>query len=74
MKKPGTLLKQWREAKKIGPLTAATAVGVERQTWWRWETGASRVALDKLERVSLVTGIARHDLRPDLVEAVRATA
>lgn len=61
-----TLLKNWREAKRIGVATAATAVDVERQTWWRWETGASKVALDKLDRVEAITGIPRHQLRPDL--------
>lgn len=58
--------KEWRKAKRIGPHTAGVAVGVRRETWWRWETGASKVALDKLARVELVTGIPREKLRPDL--------
>lgn len=70
MDTPSTLLMNWRTTKGIGPAAAATEVGVERQTWWRWETGASNVALDKLDRVHAVTGIAKHLLRPDLVAAV----
>lgn len=72
MSEPHTLLQNWRKAKEIGPLTAATAVGVRRETWWRWETGKSMVAPDHLDRVEAVTGISRRKLRPDLVELVRA--
>lgn len=57
---------KWREEKSYGPAEAATQCEVERQTWWRWETGASRVAVDKLDRVEAVTGIPRAVLRPDI--------
>lgn len=63
---PDELLKDWREANNIGVLAAATAVDVERQTWWRWETGASKVSIDKLDKVVATTGIPRAQLRPDL--------
>ena len=62
----------WREKQGLGPTEAAVKCAVERQTWWRWETGASRVAIEKLERVEAVTGIPREQLRPDIFgEAVQ---
>lgn len=70
MSNPATLLREWRLSEGIGPKDAGVRVGVDRITWWRWESGKSRVAIERLERVHAETGIPSGQLRPDLVAAV----
>jgi transcriptional regulator with XRE-family HTH domain len=60
------ILHAWRTLKRLKRAEAAERCGVKRQTWWRWETGSSRVDIELLSKVSEVTGIRREELRPDI--------
>lgn len=42
----------------------AALFGVQKAAVWKWER--KRVPADKALKVEAVTGISRHDLRPDL--------
>lgn len=44
----------------------ARAVGVDRATAWRW--AQKRIPAERVAEVERVTGIPRHELRPDLYE------
>jgi hypothetical protein len=59
-------LKTWREAQNLSIPEAATLGGVERATWWRWESGVRRIGLSSVPRIEEITGISRRDLRPDI--------
>lgn len=60
------IFKQWRAEKGFGQEAAGKACGVDRITWWRWEKGVSKVAIDLLDNVEAATGISRQELRPDI--------
>lgn len=44
----------------------AERFGVDRKTILRWEQGAFPIPADRVLEVEAITGISRHDLRPDL--------
>lgn len=67
-------LKAWRDANGLTIPEAATRVGVERATWWRWENGIRPVGIDSVKRVASVTGIPANELRPDLVDKLVGAA
>jgi transcriptional regulator with XRE-family HTH domain len=50
----------------------AARLGVTRTTVARWETRAQNIDDDLLPLVSEKTGISKAELRPDLVEKLRA--
>ena len=66
-------LRAWRETKKMTVAEAAAEAGVERATWWRWETGVRAIGLESLKAVSDMTGIPATVLRPDLATFVEVT-
>lgn len=59
-------LKAWREAKGLSIPEAASQLGVERATWWRWENDERPVGLPSIAAVESLTGIPREKLRPDI--------
>ncbi|MDQ0305303.1 transcriptional regulator [Ancylobacter polymorphus] len=61
-----TMLRTWRAEAQLDANSAATGVGVSLPTWSRWETGRRRVPAERVLDVERITGISRHDLRPDL--------
>lgn len=61
-----TLLKDWRASAKMSAEDAARQANVSLPTWSRWETGARRVPAERVVEIARVTGISRHELRPDL--------
>lgn len=67
---PLTILRNWREQHKppLSQSEAAARVGVSRAAWSRWEAGKRRLDDDLLPKVAKKTGLAKRDLRPDLVE------
>lgn len=52
---------------KGGYAALARALGVARQTVYKWR---SRVPIDRVKDVEQFTGIPRQKLRPDVFEAV----
>lgn len=59
-------LTAWRERHNLTVAEAAKKAGVTRATWWRWEQGVRAVGADSLLKIERITGISRHELRPDL--------
>jgi DNA-binding transcriptional regulator YdaS (Cro superfamily) len=54
--------------KRTGQTLDATAeqFGVDRKTILRWEQGSSPIPADRVLTIERITGISRHELRPDL--------
>jgi DNA-binding transcriptional regulator YdaS (Cro superfamily) len=61
-----TALKAWRSRTQLDARMAATEVGVSLPTWSRWETGRRSVPAGRVLDVERITGVSRHDLRPDI--------
>jgi len=57
------------EFRKNSPLTldgVAALFGVDRTTILRWEKGEPPIPIKRLLEIEKITGISRHDLRPDV--------
>lgn len=67
-------LREWRRAQGKTLDEAGALIGVTGVQWHRYETGTRRVASDKAILVEDVTGISRHDLRPDVFGAAQGAA
>ena len=63
-------LADWRKAHGLTAKEAAAAIKVSRGTWWRWETGRSKIAVSLLPAVARFTGLAGAVLRPDIQHLV----
>lgn len=61
-----THLKTWRSRTGKRAEEVAGELGVTVAMWSRWETGRRRVPADRVLEIERVTGISRHELRPDL--------
>jgi hypothetical protein len=63
-------LREWRLARPdIQTLDAAgRALGVSGVQFYRYETGARKIAPQSVLRVSEITGISPHELRPDVFD------
>lgn len=60
---------KWRKALKTGTLEeAAKLLGVSAVQVWRLEKGTRKIPAEKVTDYSEVTGISRHELRPDIFE------
>lgn len=60
-------LKKWRMSlPKPQNETAAKALGVSVVQLWRLENGKRRIPAERVAAFSAVTGIPRHELRPDI--------
>lgn len=57
-------LRQYREGKTLDD--AAKTLGVNKTTLLRWEDGSVQIPAERVIEVERVTGISRHELRPDL--------
>lgn len=69
----GHPLKDFRKGQHLTQGQLAERLGVARTTVARWETGERNIGDDVLPRVSELTGIAKTDLRPDLVKLLEQT-
>lgn len=45
---------------------AAEKLGVDRKTILRWEQGTTPIPAERVIELERMTGISRHELRPDL--------
>ena len=61
-------LKTYRSAKGLTQDQLAKRLGVARTTVARWESGDRHIDDDLLPKVSLMTGIPKPALRPDLAK------
>lgn len=61
-----TPLKRWRYGAKLRQTEAAFRVGVSHAMWNRWETGFYQITASRVLAVEGLTGISRHELRPDI--------
>lgn len=59
-------LLRWRYGAKLRQTEAAALIGISHAMWNRWELGVLRVAGHHVLAVEGLTGISRHDLRPDI--------
>lgn len=64
MKRKKTPLEQYRDAASRTLADLAGDFGVDKSTVLRWETG--KVPADRVLEVERITGISRHQLRPDI--------
>lgn len=61
-----TPIKAWRQRVNRPAEDVATEAGVTLAMWSRWETGARQLPASRVLDVERITGISRHDLRPDV--------
>jgi DNA-binding transcriptional regulator YdaS (Cro superfamily) len=61
-----TSLKDWRAREKKAAEAVASELGVTPAMWSRWENGHRQIPAERVLEVERVTGISRHDLRPDV--------
>jgi transcriptional regulator with XRE-family HTH domain len=59
-------LRAYRDAAGLTLEQVGVQIGVDKATVCRWENGGSRVATWLIAKVERITGVERHDLRPDL--------
>jgi len=59
-------LRTWRKAKGLSAEAAGLKIGVSAVHWFRMESGTRAVAADKALVIEELTGISRHELRPDI--------
>lgn len=59
-------LREWRRTNGKSLEEAGNLIGVTGVQWHRYESGARRVPGDKAIMVESVTGVSRHELRPDI--------
>jgi DNA-binding transcriptional regulator YdaS (Cro superfamily) len=57
-------LKRYRLAQNASLGDLGSVFGIDKSTVMRWENG--RVPAERVLEVERITGVSRHDLRPDL--------
>jgi len=65
-------LRRYRLAAELSLETLALSFGVNKTTVLRWEEG--RVPAERVLHIERITGVSRHDLRPDLYPASERVA
>lgn len=56
----------WRKANELSAEAAGKLIGVSKVQWLRLETGDRRIAPERVLLIENLTGISRHELRPDI--------
>lgn len=59
-------LKRWRQTHGKSLVEAGELIGVTGVQWHRYESGTRRVADNRVLEIERITGISRHELRPDI--------
>ncbi|WP_323012925.1 helix-turn-helix transcriptional regulator [Devosia sp.] len=59
-------LKSWRIAEGLSLEGAGALLGISGVQWHRYEVGSRAIPHDRVLRMERITGISRHELRPDL--------
>lgn len=66
-------LRTWREGAGKTTEAAAKEAGVTVAMWSRWENGRRQVPAERVLEIERITGVSRHDLRPDVFGPAPAT-
>jgi DNA-binding transcriptional regulator YdaS (Cro superfamily) len=61
-----TPLKDWRLSAQRSAEAVASEIGVTPAMWSRWETGKRKIPAERVLDIESLTGVSRHDLRPDI--------
>ncbi len=61
-----TPLRDWRIASGKTAEEVARLIGVTPPMWSRWETGRRQVPAERTLEIERMTGVSRHELRPDV--------
>lgn len=69
----GDILREWRKSEGKSTKAAGATVGVSGVQWHRYEAGDRDVPLERLMKISAVTGIHLTKLRPDLANIMRTS-
>lgn len=69
-----TPLKLWRATVKRPADEVAVEAGVTPAMWSRWENGRRKIPAERVIDIERVTGISRHELRPDIFGPSEAAA
>jgi DNA-binding transcriptional regulator YdaS (Cro superfamily) len=64
--KTANALARFRKEARITLDEAASRLGVDRKTVLRWEQGEVDIPTGRVLDIEDITGISRHELRPDL--------
>jgi transcriptional regulator with XRE-family HTH domain len=64
-------LKSWRDKQGLTSTEAARLAGISQAQWSRYETSRAAIGAKRVALLSQITGIPRHELRPDLFEAAQ---
>ncbi|MER9130718.1 helix-turn-helix transcriptional regulator [Mesorhizobium sp. M0520] len=59
-------LRNWRKASGLSTEEAGHLIGVSNVQWSRIEAGSRKVAPEKVLELERITGISRHEIRPDV--------
>lgn len=69
-----TILKKYRVENDVTLAEIAKKLSVNKSTVLRWERGDVAIPPQRLRTLERLTGISRHDLRPDLYPKDEAAA
>lgn len=61
-----TSLAKYRKAAKISLEALGDQIGVNKSTIHRWEQQTVPIPLNKLAKLTAITGLPREELRPDI--------
>ena len=61
-----TPIKTWRQRVNRSADEVAKEAGVTLAMWSRWETGSRQLPASRVLDIERITGISRHELRPDV--------
>lgn len=56
----------WRKANELSAEAAGKLIGVSKVQWLRMESGDRGIAAERVLVIENLTGISRHELRPDI--------
>lgn len=62
----GLLLRAYRLNRLVKADELAEGIGVDRSTLTRYETDKIAIPAERVLRIEALTGISRHELRPDI--------
>lgn len=64
-------LRTWRSRQGLSVEAAGALIGISGPSWHRYETGRRRLPAERVLDIERITGISRHELRPDIFGPAR---